>query len=33
MTENVHMYYEEENDKNINMRQKAKSITSKAILK
>jgi len=33
MAENVHMYQEEEVNENVNMRQKAKSITSKAILK
>ncbi len=33
MAENVHMYYEEETDKNINIRQKAKLIILKAILK
>ncbi len=33
MAENVHMYHEEENDENVNMRQEAKSITSKTILK
>ncbi len=33
MAENVHMYHKEENDKNVNMRQEAKSLTSKAILK
>ncbi len=33
MAENVHMYHEEENDKNVNMRQEAKPITSKVILK
>jgi len=33
MAENVHMYHEEESDKNINIRQEAKPITPKAILK
>ena len=33
MAENIHMYHEEESDKNVNMRQEAKLITSKAILK
>ena len=33
MVENVHMYQEEEAEENINMRQKAKPITSKVILK
>ena len=33
MAENVHMYHEEESDENVNMRQEAKPITSKAILK
>ncbi len=33
MTENVHMYQEEEAEENVNMRQEAKPITSKAILK
>ncbi len=33
MAENVHMYHKEENDKNVNMRQEAKFLTSKAILK
>ncbi len=33
MAENVHMYHEEENDENVNMRQEAKSITPKVILK
>ncbi len=33
MVENVYMYYEKETNENINMRQKAKSITSKVILK
>ncbi len=33
MAENVHMYYEEETDKNVNMRQEAKSIILKTILK
>ncbi len=33
MVENIHMYQEEENDENVNMRQKVKPITSKAILK
>src|SRR6266498_1775782 len=33
MAENVHMYQEEEAEENINMRQKAKPITPKAILK
>ncbi len=33
MAKNVHMYHEEETDKNINIRQKVKSVISKAILK
>jgi len=33
MAENVHMYYEEEMDKNVNMKQEAKPIIPKAILK
>ncbi len=33
MAENVHMYQEEETEENVNMRQKAKPIMSKAILK
>ena len=33
MAENIHMYHEKENDENINMRQEAKPITPKAILK
>ncbi len=33
MMENVHIYHEKETDKNVNMRQKAKPITPKAILK
>ena len=33
MAENVHMYYEKENDENVNMRQEAKPIMPKAILK
>ncbi len=33
MVENVHIYYEEKTDKNINMRQEVKSIMPKAILK
>ncbi len=33
MAENIHMYYEEEIDENVNMRQKVKPITPKAILK
>jgi len=33
MVENVHMYYEKKTDENVNMRQEAKPITSKAILK
>ena len=33
MAENVHMYHEEENDENVNMRQEAKPIMPKAILK
>src|SRR6266542_4007519 len=33
MAENVHMYQEEEAEKNVNMRQEAKLIMSKAILK
>ena len=33
MAENVHMYQEEEAKENVNMRQKAKPITSKVILK
>ncbi len=33
MAENVHMYQEEEAEENVNMRQEAKPITPKAILK
>src|SRR6266540_5464404 len=33
MAENVHMYHEEESDENVNMRQEAKPIISKVILK
>ncbi len=33
MAENVYMYYEKDNDKNVNMRQEAKPIIPKAILK
>ena len=33
MAENVHMYQEEETEENINMRQEAKPIMPKAILK
>src|SRR6266540_7511971 len=33
MAENVHMYQEETAEENVNMRQEAKPITSKAILK
>ena len=33
MAENVHIYHEKENDENVNMRQEAKSIMPKAILK
>ncbi len=33
MAENVHMYHEEESDENVNMRQEAKLIIPKAILK
>ena len=33
MAENIHMYQEEETEENVNMRQKAKPITSKVILK
>ncbi len=33
MIENVHMYQEEEAEENINMRQEAKPIMPKAILK
>ncbi len=33
MAENVHMYQEEEAEENVNMRQEAKPIMSKAILK
>jgi len=33
MAENVHMYHEKKNDKNINIRQEVKSIMPKAILK
>ncbi len=33
IVENVHIYYKEEIDENVNMRQKAKPITPKAILK
>ncbi len=33
MTENIHMYYEKEIDKNVNIKQEAKLIILKAILK
>ena len=33
MAENIHMYHEEETNENVNMRQKAKPIIPKAILK
>ncbi len=33
MAENVHMYHEKESDENVNMRQEAKPIIPKAILK
>ncbi len=33
MAENVHIYHEKETNENINMRQEAKPITLKAILK
>ncbi len=33
MAENVHMYQEEETEENVNMRQEAKPIMPKAILK
>jgi len=33
MVKNIHIYYEEEVEENINMRQKAKLIISKIILK
>ena len=33
MVENVHMYHKEKSDKNVNIKQKAKPITPKAILK
>ncbi len=33
MVKNIHIYYEEETDKNVNMRQEAKPITPKTILK
>ncbi len=33
MVENVHMYHEDKTDENVNMRQKAKPITLKVILK
>ena len=33
MAENIHMYQEEEVEENVNMRQEAKPITPKAILK
>ena len=33
MAENVYMYQEEETEKNVNMRQEVKLITSKVILK
>ncbi len=33
MAENIHIYQEEETEENVNMRQEAKLITSKAILK
>ena len=33
MAENIHMYHEEEMDENVNIKQEAKPIISKAILK
>ena len=33
MAENIHMYHKEKSDKNVNIRQEAKPITSKVILK
>jgi len=33
MAENIHIYQEEKAEENVNMRQKAKPITSKVILK
>ncbi len=33
MAENVHMYQEEEEEENVNMRQEAKPVMPKAILK
>ena len=33
MTENIHMYHKKESDENVNMKQEAKPITSKTILK
>ncbi len=33
MTENIHIYYEEEAGENVNMRQEAKPVMPKAILK
>ncbi len=33
MIKNIHMYQEKEIEENVNMRQKAKPITSKAIMK
>ncbi len=33
MAENIHMYYEKKTDKNVNMRQKAKLVILKTILK
>ena len=33
MAENIHMYHEEESDENVNMRQEAKPIIPKIILK
>ena len=33
MAENIHIYYEEENDENVNIKQEAKLIMPKAILK
>ncbi len=33
MVENIYIYHEKESDENVNIRQEAKSITSKAILK
>ena len=33
MAENIHIYYKEETDENVNMKQEVKPITLKAILK